>query len=422
MAFALTAIVSLLMMPTLKVDVHYSLGTEQIANMMSKEEGSNSSEFDYKEVLGEEGINVNLGISLSSKALLRSVTSDATTVVNEEIIEPNVENITDSMRSMLFSMGSSMLKFAISKSLPALFDDLIDKAKPEQDTRTAEEIRGTIGMDNAYFSSFANDIISVIRSDKPTVTMVNNMVCDSMNNAIDKLNEGIDGFQVPKMSEEDKNNAREMTVNMLNSLGMVKEDNESLYPFATVVDALVVTSLSSSSNNGSNELENLNVEQRAAKLKPTINDYVKNMIPGESYDTMALVLKILLIVIGVFVLMWALYFLYTFFRTIFAKKKVWTFTGPIFWIMGIIQIILGVVATALAAVMLNGSMLSTIMNNSGSGSAEASEAMAGLKVSLMTCTFVPSIILLIMIPTTITYFVLKQKYKRQLKAEAQQAQ
>ena len=414
MAFALAAITCLLVMPTIEIKLHYNMTSEQVANLLPKQEGSEST-VDYKELLGDEGLNIDLGVKLPAKALLKSITEDANTVINEEIIDPNVYSLTDSMRTTLFSMGTSVLKYAVSTALPKLFDNLIEQAQPEEDTRTPAEIRAEVGMDNQYFATLSTRIIDTIRDQNPTVTSVNNVVCDSMNEAIEKLNQQNEYFQIPPMSEDDKQNAREMTVGMLNTMDMVKSDNESLYPFATVVDSLVVATFRSSNNETAPENET--IEQRAEQLKPTVSSYIKNMMPSESYDTIALFLKIVLGVIALFTLVWAVYFLNTFFRTIFARQKVWTFSGPIFWLMGIIQIALGVGITVAGSVLLNGTTLANMIGNTGDA-AKAAEMISGLNVSITTCTLIPSIILLVMIPTTITYFVFKQKYKKQLKLNA----
>ena len=139
------------------------------------------------------------------------------------------------------------------------------------------------------------------------------------------------------------------------------------------------------------------------------------MIPAGSYSTIAMIMKITFFSLVAFVAIWALFLVFTLLRTFIARVKIWTLTGPIFWILGLVQIILGVVLTGIISLALSSNILSSM---GGAPTSEASDVINNLKITITTATFVPSIILLIMIPAMIVYAVLVHKYKSGIRSNS----
>ena len=422
MAFALTAVITLLVMPTVRINVGYSMTADQIAQAFPSEgeegEGSDSG-IDFKEMLGDEGISLDLSLSVDSKLLFNSLTGDPQTVIEENFVEPNVKNIAASLKKPLGNIGQGMLKYMVTAFYTKTYESAIDSLKSDSETRTTKEIRIAGGIDDDYLKGESEDVMTELNKNTATVTSLSNVMFNSLLNGTKKFNNAKVGYTIPEMGEDQRGKVKDTVKEMLDGLGMVKEDGESLYPINIVMDAMIVGVFRESSK--TEAPENETIEQKAAALDKELATFIKGMIPSESYSTLAMVLKIVLIVLLVFVGIWGLLFIYTLLRTLLAKKKVWTMTGPIFWILGLLQIILGIGLTAAVSVLMNSGVLNSIIGNSAgsSGGEEAASMMAGLKLSIMTSMFIPSIILLIMIPFMIVYAVMKHKYKRELKAAAQ---
>lgn len=418
LAFAAVAMVTLLTMPTLKLNVGYTMTADQISESVPK---SDEVEVDVKELIGGDSISVDLSLTVSSKLLFKSVSGDPKKAIDEEFVDPNVANVAEALKKPINQISRGTLKMTASQIMIKNFETSIDQAKQPSDSRSATQIRKQAGIDDDYFNDLAEDILQEMEKTNSTVTKVNNIMFNGLSNAIKKLNKANVGIMIPEPDQSYKDDVRDDTRDMLTQLQMVKEDGESLYSLSIVMDATMVDVLRSSNNEEAPKNETL--QQKAAKLDSYMSDFVKDMIPAEAYDIIASVLKIVLYVVIAIVAVWGFFFLWTLIRTIlgiFGKDKCWTFTGPLFWIVGFFQILLGVALTTAVSVFMSSGMLETMASNTGS--AEAAEAVGGISFSIYTSMFIPSIFLLIMIPTCIAYGIIKGKYKRQVKNKVPEQQ
>ena len=423
MAMAATAIICLLAMPTLKINLGYTLTADQMAESFPSggSEGSGGeNQLDVKEYLGDDGISLDLGLEIKSKLLFSVLSGDPTEAIEKNFVDPNVKNIVAALKAPINKIGKGMVTFMFKQYYINIFENEIDAVKGSSETRTNEEIRIAGGLTDKYLKSLAEKTYDEVDSSKATVTSVHNVIVSSTKEANAKFNKANTGVTIPEFDNQDDADALNATKEMLDSVGMIKDDGESLYPMSVIMDAMLVDAFRETTNSNkegkSSAPASETLEEKASKLNSVLADFIKELIPEDSYKTVAMVLKIVLAVLVVFIATWAIFFLNTLLRTLLAKKKVWTFTGPIFWILGIIQIILGVGLTiAVAAVMSNASKLTSMMGGSEETAEAATNAMANIKISIFTSMFVPSIILLILIPTMIAYGILKGKYKRELK-------
>ena len=409
MAIAATAIICLLTMPTMKIDVAYRLTPEQMAESFPSGDEEEET-IDIRSVIGDEGIDLQLNLEVSPKLLFAAVSGDPNTVIEENFIEPNVAKIVPLLKKPIDLIGKELVKVVFRVYYAGVFQSEIEALKAEDETRTTDEIAKAGGLTDGYIDSLAEKTFKEMNKDNATVTKVNDVLFSCVLEGNAKFNNANTGIIIPEINESAKDDYKEVTKGLLDGVGMVKEDGESIYPVSVIMNAMLVDVFRAATEEQAPEGET--IEEKANQLNNIIHDFVKKMIPAESYDAIATVLKILLVVILIFVATWTLFFLNTFFRTLLAKEKVWTFTGPIFWILGLIQIVLGVVLSSVISIMLSSKGLSTL-----AGGGEEMEAFfSGLKVSVQTCTFIPSILLLVMIPLLIAYAVQKHKYKKELKA------
>ena len=446
MAIAATAMICLLTLPTFKVTLGYKMTPEQMAESFpsggssSANSGSSTSsaksssgantDVDIKKLIGEDGISLDLSVEISPKLLFNSLTGDAQEVIDKEFIEPNVASIVNSLKEPIHKIGKGMVKILFSNYYISLFESEIDQVK-NSDPRSNEDIRIAGGLTNDYFDELAGKTFDAADGANPTVDEVNETMVDCIKEATIKFNNAHTGVTLLDVNEKNKDSISKATREMLKGMNMIKPDDKHIYSISVVMDAMLVDSFSSANNknsensaNSANQekaAESENLEEKANKLNKVLGDYIKEMIPTESYETIAKVLKIMLIVLLVFVITWGFYFVYTLLRTLLGRKKIWTFTGPIFWIVGFFQFILGVGLTTAVAVFTSKDFLSQFMGGGSEASSSASEALGNISISIYTSMFVPSILLLILFPTTIVYAVFKGKYKRQLQASEQPA-
>ena len=88
MAFSAVALVLLFAMPTVSLNVSYSITAEQISNILPEDV---TSQIDINRVVGDEKINLGLSLTVTPKALFRSVNGEAKTVINEEFVNGKAE-------------------------------------------------------------------------------------------------------------------------------------------------------------------------------------------------------------------------------------------------------------------------------------------------------------------------------------------
>ena len=411
LALAALAMTTLFTSPTLSVNANLTMTAEQIAKAMPSSGGE--EDIDVAALLEGETIHVGLTLSVQSKMLVRSLSDDPKTVIDEEFIDPNVNSVVLALRDPIYKVGKGMLKQTATKNLITKFESAIDDFKESSDSRTAEQIRLEAGLNDSYFVNLSESVFEVVTQEEATVTKVNDVMFDGISRAVSQLNNANVGVTVTSIDESYKSSLRSTTKELLSGLKMVKSDGETLYPFNVVMDAMLADVFRQTNNEEIPEGET--IEEKAEKLMPILTDFIKKTIPTDAYDTIALALKALLGVLGLFLLVWAFFFIFTLVRTILGfcgKPKMWTFTGPIFWIFGFFQIILGLVVTVASSVLLNGEFLSSMMKG-----AEGAEMLKGLTGSISTSMLIPSIIVLVMFPACIVYGVFKRKYKRSLKQE-----
>lgn len=414
-AAAALSIISLIMSPTLKVSVAYTVTPAQLAEALPKTDSSESEGVDVTEVIGEEGITLELSLSADPKFLLSCIGTDSTTAIEQNFIDPNAKNIAQSLRKPLSGIGRGMLKYMFTKFYISSYEKAIDEVKAEDDARSATEIRNQAGLTDKFLQRYAEDLLLATDKKGATVTSVNDISFENLVDGTSKFNNANVGVVLPVPDETRRADSHDLTKEMLDTIGMVQSDGESLYPLTLVMDAMLSELFREATKKEGDPEPELTIEQKAAQLNDVLIKFLKSMIPAGSYSTIAMIMKIAFFSLVAFAAIWALFLVFTLLRTFIAKVKIWTFTGPIFWILGLIQIILGVVLTGIISLALSSNILSSM---GGAPTSEASDVINNLKITIATATFVPSIILLIMIPAMIVYAVLVHKYKSGIRSDS----
>lgn len=414
-AAAALSIISLIMSPTLKVSVAYTVTPAQLAGALPKTDSSESEGVDVTEVIGEEGITLELSLSADPKFLLSCIGTDSTTAIEQNFIDPNAKNIAQSLRKPLSGIGRGMLKYMFTKFYISSYEKAIDEVKAEDDARSATEIRNQAGLTDKFLQRYAEDLLLATDKKGATVTSVNDISFENLVDGTSKFNNANVGVVLPVPDETRRADSHDLTKEMLDTIGMVQSDGESLYPLTLVMDAMLSELFREATKKEGDPEPELTIEQKAAQLNDVLIKFLKSMIPAGSYSTIAMIMKIAFFSLVAFAAIWALFLVFTLLRTFIAKVKIWTFTGPIFWILGLIQIILGVVLTGIISLALSSNILSSM---GGAPTSEASDVINNLKITITTATFVPSIILLIMIPAMIVYAVLVHKYKSGIRSDS----
>ena len=405
-AISALAIVLLVALPTVSVNVSYPITAAQLTKVVPENE--TTKDINFEEALGGEKIVIGLSLSVTPSALGAAVSGNSKEVIDKEFIDPNINNVTNTLRDPIHRVAKGVAKQLLVKVLIQQFEDIINDNKGE-DSRTAAQIRNASGLDDNYFKGFTEDLFVTIDKPNATVSGAVDVMFDKLSDAVNKISHESSGIEIPNIDSSYKSSLQSSLVTVLDDANLLKEDGETLYSFDIIIDALLVDILRQSKNEVGKEGETM--EEKAAELQPTLAKLIKGVFSEDMYNTMALVLKVMLIVLIVLIVIWAFFLVFTLLKTILGRKKMWTFTGPHFWIAGVIQLVLGVGITIATSILLSGDNLSRIMPEG------MSNPLSGISASLVTCCFIPSILVIIMIPLTIVYTVFKHKVKVDYKKE-----
>ena len=412
LAFSGFAIVCFLLFPTLSIKAGVKLTKEQIVNVIPEEERG-SAEID--EVIPEEGIDLDINVKIPSKVPLKALSgNDVSELITEEVVKPNVENLVKNVENLITPIGTAIIKVTVFQAYVQTYETAMNGLKQEGDSRDATALRNAGGLNDNYCMNQAENVMTALKAEGATVANLQNVFVTSVDNATNTFNAahvtyGNLVYQIPPSSEESKAELRETVVKVFGdeALGMIKPDGVHLYSLDITLKALAVKMIRQANEEAQPEGET--AEQRAALLNEEITKMLTSKLPLDQAEQITNIMKYVAFGLLGFAGIWALLFLYTLLRTLIAKKKCWTFTGPIFWILGLVQIVIGVGLTVLvAAALKNPTVISQLP-------AESRDLLAGITLSMKTCAFFPSIILLVMIPYQIAYFVCKHKYKKELR-------
>ena len=259
------------------------------------------------------------------------------------------------------------------------------------------------GINDKYFANFSNSMYQAANVDGATVDSICVVLDEQINNALIRAAES--GFVDPSSySEEAKAIIKEHLLDAFNQMNLVNPDNTiipiSELPYMYIVnyfkDALI--------NAGVSESE---VAQRSGETYQAYSDrllglYVTTQLPPIFYQIVGYVALALYISQYVFAAIWGILALISLLKTF--SKKTWTIFGPWFWILGFLQVVMGI------GMLIFGKMILPTLNIP-----IQNFPVTDLIFALRTCFLIPSILYVGCIVLAFIYGFFKRNYKRSLR-------
>lgn len=369
-----------------------------------------STEIDIPKLLGVDTIHVGIKFNLDNKGI-QTVMSGDRTKINDAIITENVNNIVATLHEPVdlitdFTIKStikSIIKTEVTKEVKRAIEESEYSSQIES---TPEQIIEEAGIDDEYFTNFSLHLYDAANTDTATVDSVSAVLFQEIDEIIAKVDDyniGKDdeeGVHTTAFGEENKNRIKDNLVETFNSLKLVDSGGNikkiSHIAYIYLADHLKTTL------NGKVPAETL--EQQAGENSSQYADrllsvFVTTQMPEQFYTGVGYVSLGLFIGLFVFTAIWLFLFVFTLIKTF--TKKPWTIFGPWFWIIGGLQLVLGIGLVVLGKTVLPGINVASL----------------GLPIgrvifSARTYAFIPSLIYVACIALAIVYAIIKAIAKK----------
>ena len=403
MGIALAATIMLFTTPAFTFNSKIAIDVQTFAKFVP--ETKYTSEFNIVELIGTDTINVRIKFNLDAGGVTKNMDGKREKI-NNDIIAKNVDEMADILHEPIDLITDYSIRSVIKSTVKAEITKQVDEAsKKYNSTSTAEEIMDEVGMDDAYFTKFSNSLYDSANKDGATIDSVSDVLYAQIDDALAKAEESglVDnsGFTQSKKGEIQNN-----LLSVLNELKLVNEDG-TLKKISQVSYIYLSTYLKQQLNGKVNDPATL--EQKTDEDLPNYTDrllcvFVTTQMPDMFYNIVSYVSLGLFIGLIVFSVIWIFLFVWTLIRTF--TKKPWTFFGPIFWIVGLLQVVLGLGLTVFCKFILPTMKL----------------PIQGLPIKSFiiaprTYALIPSILYLTCILIAIVYLVFKIMAKKEYKQQ-----
>ena len=392
MAISLAAAVLLFAMPAFSFNSNIALDVAKFAGFVPKTQYT--SQLNVADALGTDEIHVAIKFSMNLGGVAKSMGGNRQ-VINDSIVSNNVNDIVTTLHEPVDLITDYSIRAIIKSTIKDEITKQIDAAKTGSGS-TAQEIMDESGIDDKYFTNFAFELYNSTNEDGATTESVSNVLYWQIDEAINKAQQA--GQPIDGTKYKDKlNDISSNLTKVLTDLKLVKEDG-------TLVK-LSEVSYFYLSNYLRDELvkqgqDAAPLAQSADETLPTYADrlittYVLVMMPDAFYKTVGGVCIGLFVGIFFFTAIWLFLFGWTVYKNFFSKKP-FTFFGPIFWVVGSLQIVLGLFLTIFGKYIFP-----TIKLNMGQ------IPLKSIILAPRTYALVPSIIFLACVPVAIVYLIVK---------------
>ena len=323
---------------TLSFNSNIALDVEKISGFIP--ETMYSDQFNIPELLGTDTIQVRLFFNLNPVGTLQCITGNRD-VMNENLIVNNVDEITDILDEPISLITDFSIRSILKSTVHDQIYQSIDEARTQYGSdSTTEEIMDEVGMDDQYFTDFSINLYDALNADGATVDSATEVLYHQIDDALAKAEDSgvvdTSGFSSEKIeSIKDSLMGILTDLELVNSDGTLKKIGQIAYIY--VAESIKV------------ELDGeVDAETLAQQTGENNQDYADRLItllithklPDMFYQVVQISCSASFIGLFVFALLWVLLFVITIIKTF--SSRPWTIFGPWFWIIGPLQLVLGI--------------------------------------------------------------------------------
>ena len=402
MAISVAAGVFLFMPPAFSFNSKVTVNVATFSQFVPETEYS--KDIDIPTLLGTDSIYVGLKFELDAKGIM-DMKDGNKEKIDESLISKNLKEAIEMLHEPVdlitdFTIRAN-IKRLISEQVYANVDQAVKtyNEKANLNNKT-EDVMDEVGINDAYFTNFANALYNSANADGATIDSVNDTLLDQINEALIRA-ESSGVADTSSFGDSQKASMTESLKSVFTSLNLIEDDGVHLKKISAIAYMYLASYLKGQLA-GSHDAATLerqtgeNDEQYADRL---LELFIKDKMPDIFYKIVGYVSLGLFIGLFVFAAVWGILLLFTLIKTF--TKKPWTMFGFWFWIVGIVELIIGFGLTAITRLVLSKFDVS-----------QFGLPIKQVLVSIKTYALVPSILFVVMIVVGIVYGFFKRACKK----------
>ena len=402
MAISVAAGIFLFMPPAFSFNSKVTVNVATFSQFVPETEYS--KDIDIPTLLGTDSIYVGLKFQLDAKGIM-DMKDGNKEKIDDSLISANLKEAIEMLHEPVDLITDFTIRANIKRLISEQVYTNVDQAVQTYNQKTnannkTEDVMDEVGIDDAYFTNFANSLYDAANADDATVDSTSAVLLDQIDEALIKA-ESSGVADTSSFGNAQKESMTESFKRVFTSLNLIEDDGVHLKKISAIAYMYLANYLKGELS-GSHEAAVLerqtgeNDEQYADRL---LELFIKDKMPDIFYKIVGYVSLGLFIGLFVFAGVWAILLIITLIKTF--TKKPWTMFGFWFWIVGVVELIVGFGLTAITRIVLSNFDVSKF-----------GLPINHVLISIKTYALVPSILFAVMIVVGIVYGFFKKACKK----------
>ena len=401
MAISVAAGVFLFMPPAFSFNSKVTINVATFSQFVPETEYS--KDIDIPTLLGTDSIYVGVRFKLDVPGISEMKDGDKNKI-NDKLIAENLKEMIELLHEPIdlitdFTIRAN-IKRLVQEQITANVDEAVKtyNSKSGSNSKT-EDVMEEVGINDAYFTNFSNALYDAANSDGATVDYVNEVLLDQVNEAL-KRAEKSGAADTSSFGDSQKQALSDSFLGIFTSLNLVEEDGVHLKKISSIAYMYLANYLKGELKS----YDEATLARQSGEDDETYADrlldlFVKDKMPDLFYKIVGYVSLGLFIGLFVFAGVWAILFLITLIKTF--TKKPWTIFGFWFWIVGVVELIVGFGLTAITKLVLSRFDVSKF-----------GLPIKEVLISIKTYALIPSILFVVTIVIGIVYAFFRSACKK----------
>ena len=402
MAISVAAGIFLFMPPAFSFNSKVTVNVSTFSQFVPQTEYS--KDIDIPTLLGTDSIYVGLKFQLDAQGIMDMKDGDKEKI-DESLISKNLEEAINMLHEPVDLITDFTIRANIKRLVSEQVTTNVDQAVQTYNQKAGvnnktEDVMEEVGINDAYFTNFANALYDAANSDGATVDYVNEVLLDQVNEALAKAKKsGV--ADTSSFGDSQKQALSDSFMSVFSSLNLIEDDGIHLKKISAIAYMYLASYLKGELKSSHDEatLERQAGENDEKYADRLLELFIKDKMPDIFYKIVGYVSLGLFIGLFVFAGVWAILLIFTLIKTF--TKKPWTMFGFWFWIVGVVELIVGFGLTAITRIVLSNFDVS-----------QFGLPIKQVLVSIKTYALVPSILFVVMIVIGIVYGFFKRACKK----------
>ena len=211
------------LMPFWQVKIGYTINADTIQTMLGDDSNAEDEEdeseaspedvlgnIDFADIVGEEGITINLGITLETVDILKSLSDDPTTLVHR-ILTKNINDIVDQLEGTLNNIVQNVMKVVTKTAAAEILKSEIQHSMSGNATEAdVKEEMNKAGLTDEYIDQKTSEFVDMLYSESTTPEKAADETIGIIEDALEKMKETNNpDFKDLKLDEDTKEELRD---------------------------------------------------------------------------------------------------------------------------------------------------------------------------------------------------------------------